>query len=340
MRPYFPALDGLRALSVVLVITQHMKGPEGLLRFVPGWIGVDIFFILSGFLITTLLIREEDACGHADMRAFYIRRAFRILPVYLFTLGIYVLLNLHRGGAAWAEMHRGLPYYLTFMNEFSPVSVFSFTWTLGYEEKFYLLWPVLGFVLFRHWRMTLALTLYGLLLAVQPFSAETARSYSGLMLGALLAVFYQHPRALPTCRRLLAPSPVWVWIAVIAMTQLCIYNGRFIFFFDLAMAWLLLGLVSQPHRFGAMFLWPPVIAMGRRTYSMYLIHGLVLGSFESMWIVQTAWSRVGLLVAVTAVTLAAAQGMYLTIEKPFQRLGRRAARYTTLQLPSKPAATS
>jgi peptidoglycan/LPS O-acetylase OafA/YrhL len=316
---------------VVLVIAHHTKGPEGLLRFVPGWVGVDIFFLLSGFLITTLLIREEEFSVHADMRAFYIRRAFRILPVYLFTLGIYVVINLHRAGAAWAEMHRGLPYYLTFMNEFSPASVFSFTWTLGYEEKFYLLWPVLGFVLFRRWRMAIALALYGILLVVQPFSGETARSYSGLMLGALLAVFYQHPRALSAWRRLLETAPVWVWLAVIGTAQLCIYDGRFIFLFDLAMAWLLLGLVDQPRRFGAVFLWSPVIAMGRRTYSMYLIHGLVLGSVESIWVVQNAWSRVALIIAVTALTLSAAQCMYLAIEKPFQRLGRTFAMRTKPQ---------
>ena len=74
----FPALDGLRAIAAVLVVFFHYGGPDWL----QGWAGVQMFFVLSGFLITTLMLREERGTGRVSLSEFYLRRAFRILPVY------------------------------------------------------------------------------------------------------------------------------------------------------------------------------------------------------------------------------------------------------------------
>jgi peptidoglycan/LPS O-acetylase OafA/YrhL len=88
--PYFPALDGLRALSVLLAIYQHAANKTPAMRRLQGNLGVDIFFVLSGFLITFLLNREKRETGKVDLAAFYVRRAFRILPIYSVVLATYI----------------------------------------------------------------------------------------------------------------------------------------------------------------------------------------------------------------------------------------------------------
>ncbi len=78
---YFPSLDGLRAVSVLLVIFVHLKYRSSFFAHIPGWLGVDFFFVISGFLISTLLFREEQKTGGIDVAAFYTRRFFRIVPI-------------------------------------------------------------------------------------------------------------------------------------------------------------------------------------------------------------------------------------------------------------------
>jgi peptidoglycan/LPS O-acetylase OafA/YrhL len=110
---YFPELDGLRALSILLVISIHTTDP--LWAPLHGNVGVTIFFVISGFVITTLLLREEDKRGRVRIRAFYARRAFRILPVYCLVLLAYILLigvlKLQPGAN---DLWKALPYFATY----------------------------------------------------------------------------------------------------------------------------------------------------------------------------------------------------------------------------------
>src|SRR5436853_352766 len=85
---YFPGLDGLRAIAALLVVFHHAR-THRLWGVLEGWNGVTLFFVLSGFLITTLALREEDERGALRWRAFFVRRGFRILPVYLASLALY-----------------------------------------------------------------------------------------------------------------------------------------------------------------------------------------------------------------------------------------------------------
>ena len=86
-------MDGLRALSLLLVIAGHARTGLPIKHYFSGGLGVGIFFVLSGFLITILLLREELALGRISLGAFYIRRAFRILPPYFLTIGVYLLVG-------------------------------------------------------------------------------------------------------------------------------------------------------------------------------------------------------------------------------------------------------
>ena len=145
-----PALDGFRALAIVIVLGSHV----GLERVVPGQFGVTLFFFLSGYLITTLLRREAERTGRIDFRAFYRRRVVRILPPLYLTLALFVLLSavgvLHRLSAG------GLVFDLLFLSNYFPISGMPIgLWSLAVEEHFYLLFPLMLALLLRR-RVTYA----------------------------------------------------------------------------------------------------------------------------------------------------------------------------------------
>jgi peptidoglycan/LPS O-acetylase OafA/YrhL len=140
---YLSGLDGLRAISIVAVIAFHAH----LLPF--GHYGVQLFFAISGVLITTLLLRERDAAGEISLRNFYVRRTLRIFPLYYAVLSVYVLTVavFERGSPAGREFWQNLPYFATYTsNWFVPQYagqriIFYFAWSLATEEQFYLFWP-------------------------------------------------------------------------------------------------------------------------------------------------------------------------------------------------------
>jgi peptidoglycan/LPS O-acetylase OafA/YrhL len=151
---YMPQLDGLRALAVGLVVLTHIT--HSLSHAQGGWIGVDVFFVLSGFLITTLLVNEASARqdGKFSMGRFYLRRVFRLWPAYVaFILGTLVYARLFQTAQFTAWRHQlwiGATYRMNFW-EISHVSVAGVgqIWTLCMEEQFYLLWPVVLLLLGR-----------------------------------------------------------------------------------------------------------------------------------------------------------------------------------------------
>ncbi len=144
-----PSLDGLRAISIALVLIGHLEGTRGFplsaedLRLVPSAVlGVRIFFVISGYLITTLLLREMGRTGHIDLKRFYIRRAWRIFPaLYLLVAG--VALAQHLG---WVELRPGdLLHAATYTTNYHRDRAWPLghLWSLSVEEQFYLLWPAL-----------------------------------------------------------------------------------------------------------------------------------------------------------------------------------------------------
>ncbi len=162
---YFDSLDGLRALSIVAVIWHHAGNGAvrpGILG--KGWLGVDLFFAISGFLITTLLLREKESTGSIGMGGFYWRRTLRIFPAYYLVLGIYlVLVVLLEHGPEREGFFRNLPWFLTYTFNYradwhlgDSRVIFYFAWSLATEEQFYLCWPwVMRFA--RAWWSPLAI---------------------------------------------------------------------------------------------------------------------------------------------------------------------------------------
>ncbi|NJK89209.1 MAG: acyltransferase [Myxococcales bacterium] len=145
-RRTFGSLDGIRALSVSAVVWHHTEdGQLGYPFLERGFLGVDMFFVLSGFLIVTLLLREKDRRGSISLQNFYIRRSLRIFPVYyglLLVLSLVFLLKPDsETGQVWFQE---LPILLTYTANFFEVTTFmTIAWSLSAEEQFYLVWPAL-----------------------------------------------------------------------------------------------------------------------------------------------------------------------------------------------------
>jgi peptidoglycan/LPS O-acetylase OafA/YrhL len=143
---HFECLNGLRAISIIAVVWHHTASSEShflkLLGY--GYHGVTFFFLISGFLITTLLLKERDRTGKIDLFAFFVRRSLRIFPLYYAVLLAYVVLVFlqERNTEVGAAFFNNLKYFATYTsNIFVPLDgrvIFYFAWSLAAEEQFYL----------------------------------------------------------------------------------------------------------------------------------------------------------------------------------------------------------
>ena len=141
-----PALDGIRGVAILGVLMLHSSIWGAVPPIVPGGnLGVTVFFVLSGYLITTLLLEEHAANGRIDLRAFYLRRAARLLPGMLVLLPIYVII-FSRQQSWWQlvlTVGPALLYLSSFVQAFwSAMGPLGWTWSLSVEEHFYACWPL------------------------------------------------------------------------------------------------------------------------------------------------------------------------------------------------------
>jgi len=165
---YFKNLNGLRFIAALIVLLSHVGQLVNIFGVVPqfspmvyspvkGELGVILFFALSGFLITYLLLSEEELTGTISIKSFYIRRALRIWPLYFLTIGLalfvypfinFLVFNGYTAEVIWSKLSLKLFFYCIFMPNivmdfvgFVPYATHS--WTIGAEEQFYFIWPVL-----------------------------------------------------------------------------------------------------------------------------------------------------------------------------------------------------
>jgi peptidoglycan/LPS O-acetylase OafA/YrhL len=140
---YSPQLDGLRAIAIFAVLARHLFESH----FRGGWVGVDIFFVLSGFLITSILINEQATTGTISLKNFYGRRALRLLPALLVCIALtgaltFAGLTSFKNSAEFAQA--AIPALFYFSNfTTADMGVLVHTWSLSVEEQFYLAWPVI-----------------------------------------------------------------------------------------------------------------------------------------------------------------------------------------------------
>lgn len=330
----FPGLDGLRALSILLVLTSHMHDPVW--SFFAGGFGVTIFFGISGFLITTLLLREEDRHGRVSLKNFYIRRVFRILPLYFLALALTMVLVLGLGlGEGGSNFLERLPLLATFNGEFAGSGTFSHSWSLGIEEKFYVIWPLLAFGLvpIRN-RLGAALAVAVPAAAVMSYVPWTGYIgiYFPILGGCALAVAMHSRRSFAFA---FALSGRWVgalaFIVMIAMLGLNRYlpfqdqsnyaHVAFAVFALLAMPGILIG-DGWPRKLLSL---RPVVYYGNLAYGVYLFHPFVGDVIDrAIPAGQSSLLLAGVrFTAMVVISFAVAWVLRVSVEQPMIRLGRR-----------------
>jgi peptidoglycan/LPS O-acetylase OafA/YrhL len=354
---YSPALDGIRAFAVASVVLFH-AGVGGLNG---GFLGVDAFFVLSGFLITSLLLAEHARNGRIALGRFWARRARRLMPALLAMLlataivGHFLLnsddLRLLRGDglatlayvANWRMIWRGTGYVAATATP-SPL---QHTWSLGIEEQFYVLWPLivaglLAWLAARHSRWVLLAvcgvgTVVSALLAAALYRPDAiGRAYYGtdtraeaLLIGAALAAILAprperpEPRHRGASRHIVlglgavlgAATTVWMWHEANDVGGSLYHGGLALI--AIATALLIIHAVVSPRSPTALFLsLAPLVWLGRISYGVYLWHWPL---FEYMTADRTGLSRWPLLAARLTGTLAIATASYFLIEMPIRR---------------------
>ena len=297
-RRRFASLNGLRFLCIAAVLWHHspangmIASPRLLER---GFVGVDFFFVLSGFLITTLLLREERGSGRISLPAFYWRRALRILPVYLL---LVTLMSAYWIGVKGQQDLLGLvPYYYAFLANFlkGDMPLLSITWSLSVEEQYYLVWPALLVILplAARGRAVLLAGLIGLcLLAMLGLAGwlglprlETPHavfvlpgmSYMAILCGSLTALLLHGPAGFRALWRLCGwpGAPLALFAGLLLYLQLTPDSllGWPALGMDLLMALCLASLVMrEDHALRPVLAFPPVARIGEISYGLYLYH--------------------------------------------------------------------
>ncbi|RUL83305.1 acyltransferase family protein [Tautonia sociabilis] len=400
-RVYYPGLDGLRAVAIALVYLFHdrelnvleqlstgLELPlalllDPLLRLAGlpevsfrvrglvsplrenGWIGVNIFFVLSGFLITTLLLRERERFGRVDLRAFWVRRILRIWPLYhLVVLICFVITPLARVAVGlepgpWREQAERLPAFLAFLGNWSmaiggPVASDSISvlWSVCVEEQFYLFVPLIVSRVGGRWRIVLVAGLMGLGISSRFALAEagstgvalrynTLANLDTLMAGVMLALCSRHGKAGIGG----GAWSLWVTRGAVAAGATAVYAiplgyaeegwrraAEEVLVWSWAVA-LVAWAASDRDATSAWLRRRTLVWLGRISYGLYLYHEIALGLVSWAFRRLPAFPEAGLIASLSApaLTIGLAAASYYGFERPFLRLKGRWTR-----VPSRP----
>lgn len=325
---YFPELDGLRAISVLMVLAFH----TGDIIWVPlnGYLGVTVFFVISGMLITTLLLREEDRNGKVSVRNFYIRRAFRIFPLYYLALLIFSVLVIVFGLGANPDNYLDrLPLLAIYLGEFAGSGTFSHSWSLGIEEKFYLVWPLLLFVTvtvrkLRGW--IISFLLIASIASVITDELSYFAIYTPILAGSLLALLMHNERTFYIIFKLTTLIPlIIIWIITIVLLLTNNEDSYIHIPFSIAIMLLLPSLLIGPYSIRKILKSKILAFIGTRTYAIYLFHPLVIAIVDKVIIEGSSSLLIQALrlCVISVLTLGVADVLFRFMENPLIRFGRR-----------------
>ncbi len=355
------ALDGLRGLAILLVLLRHATLPfqkteapilpvlgwDAATPLLNGWIGVDLFFVLSGFLIAHHIYALRDRCGGEwPWRAYFAKRALRIVPTYYFVLFIVVAGLMPGYRVAQDVLGVRIGYHLLFLQDYFPSNIVVAFWSLGVEEKFYLLAPflLLGLgrlrrprhmvavlasliasgILLRAWAAFLNPSVVDYLSFFPVFRSPFHLVADGLLFGVLCAVVLRHRssfRPLEHGRRphliFWAGALVLVWLlcaeplmATITLVDKIVQPTVIAGAFAAMQLGLLLG--GGPRGFFDLF---SLFFLARISYSLYLIHLPLLPLSMALAGADAPFS--GFCAMFVVISVLAAVVIHYAVEKPF-----------------------
>jgi peptidoglycan/LPS O-acetylase OafA/YrhL len=345
---YLPTLDGWRAIAILAVILDHMT--SGLEQGYPhvfaltrvGANGVSLFFAISGFLICSRLLEEEQKCGHISLKGFYVRRGCRILPAamtYLAVIGVLGLVGFitvtplewwssvlfFRNYLPLSWIHRGWGGYTVHY------------WSLAVEEHFYLLWPAVlvltgkarakyvagtAAVVIAAWRwwdfrhQWFAQHVPGLL-----FPSRTDVRLDALLLGCLAALLLQKAEWRTRFARNFRTPVWWLCVMIYCLIQILSRKHYYTLWESALLPLIVVGTVVRPEGWAGRFLEHPVARwIGRLSYSLYLwqqFFSVTDLKYPLTWLQVFPWN-IGMLLFVATLS-------YRYVERPMIRLGHRLA---------------
>jgi peptidoglycan/LPS O-acetylase OafA/YrhL len=343
---YVPALDGIRAVSIIFVFLFHLGKLPG------GWVGVDIFFTLSGYLITSILISEHEATGSISVSNFYYRRARRLLPAVAILICVALAFSFLLGDQlhnTTVDSIAALFYVEDFRYAFWPVipgTALVHLWSLSVEEQFYLLWPffliislsavgvrrslyivIAGILLVIVWRFILVSELVPSLYNRIYVSFDTR--IDELLIGSALALSGHRPGdAIADPIKSLWPIII-IFFAVVLITFDPLSKWEGVSSYPLigaAAAWLIVIVTGERiNPLTKLLTLAPLVALGRISYGLYLWHYLVIYELDYFIVHKLRGSTMHLSLVAGAVTLILAIASYRLIEQPVMRLGRQAS---------------
>lgn len=352
-RKYFTSLNGFRCICALAVIKEHAKlylpGPR-IINL--GWLGVDLFFVISGFLIVTLLLRERDLRGGINLKSFYMRRTLRIFPVYYFlVLSVFLVYFVI---SPWKpdgfEFYKNtFPVLLLYAQNILVVSlgVFFHTWSLAMEEQFYLVWPTIEKYLCLRSRIFIVFIVFivsemcnfgvfnGWLDEVYEFSGAHLKpmfliTFTPIIVGVSLAYMLHDQRGYALLARFLR----WRY-SVLGITGLIVVvcemapeslQGWPKLIIHLLMGLLLASVViREDHCVAGLLNQRWISYVGSISYGVYLYHTIVIGIIAGIYAKFGYPEQEAMLTFLLAVffSIAIAHFSFQYLEKPFLRLKKQ-----------------
>lgn len=349
---YVSGLDGLRALAVAVVVLYHLNVPG----FVGGLLGVGVFFTLSGYLITTNLMRSWDKRGNLGLKTFWLRRFRRLMPAVILTLIAVLILtaalekqNLKQHGLeALSSLFYVNNWHMIFQEKsyfdnFGGPSPLSHMWSLSVEEQFYLVWPILLLVLLFVLRSRFAVTLATLAIAVGSFVLmwfiadpvmDNTRAYEGtdtraggLLVGAALAIWlssraYKGKQTKPDLKfanafGLIGVAGIVALVVMLPQESIFLYQGGLVLL-SVASLLAIFSVLHEGTVWSKVFGWGPIRWIGERSYGIYLWHMPVIAFMPQAWLEEhKLWATL----ITVAVSVAIAALSWSLVEDPIRKHG-------------------
>ncbi len=342
----YPSLNGLRALSIVLVIIHHsalmnnvFAGLNSLIWLKPillfiedGHLGVNVFFVISGFLITSLLLQEEIISKNVSLKNFYIRRVIRIFPAYYFLLFVYFILQLigliHINKTSWLTAITYTKYF-----NWNVDWLTSHAWSLSIEEHFYLIWPLIFVYSIKH-RIKIAFSIFLIVPLIRAFiffhpinwvnDLTLFTRADSIALGCIFALYKDEIIKIiqPHWRKVFYLSILSLFLLSYFKYNYARLGLSFIFIplgttygsiANIAIAIIMMYSVFGPQKFWFKFLNLKIInSVGLLSYSIYLWQQIFIYGISNYWIGKSPQNLVFIIIA--------AMISYYFIEKPFLKM--------------------